>query len=395
MSHVFAARSSLPGKEDFILTSDTSSAPMEGARCRLLYVVGQLALGGLERQLYYLLATLERSRYRPALVAWNVNPAEKYYRDIAALKIPIYGLPSPASPIVKLRAFRRLVRALSPEVIHSYGFHTNFAAHYAASGTRAVAIGSLRGDFSTEKKSGGTIRGALNARWPYIHIANSLLCAEAVRDYRGLFAPRKIIVVRNGLDLNHFNSMGQTREAGDYVAAVGSLLPVKRWDRLVEVAEILQTRMNVAVSIRIAGEGPLRSELEKQAKNLGVSNEIKFDGVVQDIPTFLSRAKFLVHTSESEGCPNVIMEAMAAGIPVVAMAAGDIPYLVEEGKTGFVVRPGDNHGLASRIATLLNDQNLCRQMGERARKRAEQEFELHSLVTRTVNAYKAAGWREE
>jgi glycosyltransferase involved in cell wall biosynthesis len=153
--------------------------------------------------------------------------------------------------------------------------------------------------------------------------------------------------------------------------------------------------MNVAVSIRIAGEGPLRSELEKQAKNLGVSNEIKFDGVVQDIPTFLSRAKFLVHTSESEGCPNVIMEAMAAGIPVVAMAAGDIPYLVEEGKTGFVVRPGDNHGLASRIATLLNDQNLCRQMGERARKRAEQEFELHSLVTRTVNAYKAAGWREE
>ena len=138
-----------------------------GVRCRLLYIVGQLRLGGLERQLYYLLANLDRARYQPAVVVWNLNLSEKYYRDIEALNIPISGFPAEWSPLYKLHAVRTLARQLSPEVIHSYGFHTNFAAHYAARGIGALAIGSFRSDFSWAKREGGLIRGALNAHWPY------------------------------------------------------------------------------------------------------------------------------------------------------------------------------------------------------------------------------------
>ena len=67
--------------------------PLKPKPCRLLYVIGQLALGGQERQLYYFLATLDHVRYRPALVVWNLNPSEKYYQDICSLNVPIYGLP--------------------------------------------------------------------------------------------------------------------------------------------------------------------------------------------------------------------------------------------------------------------------------------------------------------
>ena len=123
--------------------------------CRLLYVIGQLGVGGAERQLFYLLANLDRSRYQPCLMAWNYNPHEKYYREIDALNIPIYGLPADWSPISKLRALRKLARALAPEVIHSYGFYTNFAAYYAARVTGALAIGSLRSDIARSIKSGG------------------------------------------------------------------------------------------------------------------------------------------------------------------------------------------------------------------------------------------------
>ena len=121
------------------------------AGCRLLYLVGQLGLGGLERQLYYLLANLDHGRYQPALVVWNFNLRDKYYWDIEALKIPIYGFPAEWSPLSKLRAFRALARQVAPEVIHSYGFLTNFAAYYAARGTSALAIGSLRSDFALAK----------------------------------------------------------------------------------------------------------------------------------------------------------------------------------------------------------------------------------------------------
>lgn len=96
--------------------------------------------------------------------------------------------------------------------------------------------------------------------------------------------------------------------------------------------------MGQNIRFQIAGDGPLRLALEKLADELGISNIVEFRGAVHDIPAFLSGAKFLVHTSQSEGCPNVVMEAMACGLPVVAMETGEIPYLVEDGKTGFVVR---------------------------------------------------------
>jgi len=365
------------------------------ARYRLLYVVGQLGLGGSERQLYYLLANLDHAWYQPAVVVWNLNPRDKYYRDIEALKVPIYGFPVEWSPLSKLRAFRELARRTAPEVIHSYGFHTNFAAYYAARGTRALAIGSLRSDFVSEKKVGGALRGALNARWPCYHISNSVVCAEAVRRHPRVFAPRQISVVRNGLDLNCFRSSDDILETRTYVASVGSLLPEKRWDRLLRVIPKVRSMGAGDVRFRIAGDGPLRPALEKLAGDLGISRAVDFLGAVHDIPAFLRGAKFLIHTSECEGCPNVVMEAMAAGRAVVATDAGDVPYLVEDGKTGFVVCRGDDETLINRIVTLLTNPDLCMAMGRNGRMKAEREFDLPSLVTGTLDAYRAAGWRDK
>jgi len=146
------------------------------------------------------------------------------------------------------------------------------------------------------------------------------------------------------------------------------------------------------VDFRIAGDGPLRSVLEKLAGDLEISRAVEFQGEVHDIPAFLRGAKFLVHTSESEGCPNAVMEAMASGLPVVAMGAGDIPYLVEDGQSGFVVRQDDEEGLVERISQLITDDSLCRDMGRIARAKAEREFGVERMVSGTLEAYRAAGW---
>lgn len=364
------------------------------ASCRLLYVVGQLALGGLERQLYYLLASLDRDRYQPALVAWNSNPNEKYHRDISALKVQIYGFPAGWSPLAKLRAFRSLAGHIAPEIIHSYGFHTNFAAYYASWGTKAVPIGSLRSDFATIKKVGGSFRGALNARWPAFHISNSLTCVEGARRDHSFFTPRHFSVVRNGLDLNGFRSTDDIPKSKPYIASVGSLLPVKRWDRVLRLAHKLKHAGFLDVRFRIAGDGPLRSSLEQLARDLDVANNVAFIGATHDVPSFLAGAKFLVHTSESEGCPNVVMEAMACGLPVVAMNAGDIRFLVNDGHTGFVVPQKDEATLIDRTTILLQDQGLTNRMGQASRKKAELEYGLDRLVNETLDAYRAAGWND-
>src|SRR5262245_27226647 len=108
--------------------------------CRVVYLVGQLSLGGLERQLCYLLKAMDRDRYKPAVVVWNYNETEPYVPQIRELAVPLYPLPGTLSSLQKLRKFHCLLEDLKPEVIHSYTFFTNFAAWSAAWGSRALPI---------------------------------------------------------------------------------------------------------------------------------------------------------------------------------------------------------------------------------------------------------------
>jgi glycosyltransferase involved in cell wall biosynthesis len=146
--------------------------------------------------------------------------------------------------------------------------------------------------------------------------------------------------------------------------------------------------------VRIAGDGPERERLERQAYDLGISEYVEFLGVTVDVPGLLEKSRFLVHASDTEGCPNAVMEAMACGRPVVATDAGDVSLLVEDGKTGFVVRRGDEETFGQRVIQLMLDEELCHRMGVAARVIAEREFGLDHLVTRTLDAYRAAGWRD-
>jgi glycosyltransferase involved in cell wall biosynthesis len=88
------------------------------------------------------------------------------------------------------------------------------------------------------------------------------------------------------------------------------------------------------------------------------------------------------------------MEAMACGRAVVATDAGDVPCLIEDGKTGFVVPRGDEAALLARIITLMTDHDLCRRMGEAGRVKAERQFGLDRLVSETLAAYRAMGWKD-
>jgi glycosyltransferase involved in cell wall biosynthesis len=199
--------------------------------------------------------------------------------------------------------------------------------------------------------------------------------------------------VRNGLDLERFSCALPAVGGRIRIVGVGSLVPVKRWDRLLRAAvELKQGGFNYL--IQIAGDGRLRRMLDQQARDLGIADCVEFLGYTDDIPGLLAHARFLVHTSDSEGCPNVVMEAMACGRAVVATDVGDIPSLVEDGKTGFVVPRGNEAALRARMVTLMTDQDLCRRMGEAGRAKAEQQFGLDRLVSETLAAYRAMGWKD-
>ena len=154
------------------------------------------------------------------------------------------------------------------------------------------------------------------------------------------------------------------------------------------------SKKGLEFELNFVGDGPLRTELELQARLLGIDDKVHFLGIRYDIPTLFKEATLLVHTADDEGCPNVIMEAMACGRAVVATDAGDVPYLVENEKTGYVVRRGDNSTLVESITKLITNLELSRRMGEAGRVKAEKEFGLNRLVSETLAVYRAAHWED-
>jgi glycosyltransferase involved in cell wall biosynthesis len=361
--------------------------------CRLLYLVGELRPGGSERQLYFLLERMDRDRYKPAVAVWNFREDATYVDPIRRLRVPLHWFSGIASAPQKLNRFRRLVRELKPEIINSVSFYLNFAAHFAALGTQSIAIGSVRGNFAFDKSDVGPWLGSLNGRWPRNQICNSFSALEAAQRSPRFLVPRRLAVIRNGLNLEDFSMTPMSMQEPVCIAGVGSLLPVKRWDRLLYAAAELKNR-GANFVVRIAGDGPLREFLEHRSQDLGVSKFVEILGHVEDVPRLLSQAAFLVHVSDAEGCPNAVMEAMACGRAVVATNVGDVASLVEDRKTGFVVARQDHAALVERIADLVKDLNLCCRMGVAARAKAEREFRSDRLLSETFSAYREAGWRD-
>jgi len=359
--------------------------------CRFLYVIGELRPGGSERQLYYLLKSMNRRLYHPEVAVWDFREADHYVAKIRALGIPVHSL-AKLSKVNKLRTLRKMVRQLKPDIVHSYSFHTNFAAFYAALGTRSIAIGGVRSDLEWARRECGPLLGRLSARWPHRQIFNSAAAVGTKHRLDASFGRRQRFVIRNGLDMESFQQVPMAETGKVHIVGIGSLFPVKRWDRVISAALALQ-REGLDFSIKVAGDGPLRDSLKQQSDLLGVGAHVDFIGNRTDVATLLGEASFLVHTSDNEGCPNAVMEAMACGRAVVATDVGDVSALIENGKTGIVVPRGNDVALVQAMANLIEDRQLCLRMGQAGRTKAEREFGLDRLLSQTLAAYKAVGWK--
>jgi len=362
-------------------------------RHRILYVVGQLGAGGLERQLWYLLSAMDRERLRPGVAVWNHDARAPYVERIEALGVPLYPLTRRGGYAARVRELIRIARSTRPEVVHAYSFRTNFAAWAAARASGAVPVGSLRNDYLAERRALGWAGGALCSLFPQTLIVNSASAQESVRTARGFTHPRRAIVVPNGLDLALFTASPLPAGRRFEIAGVGRLYPQKRWHDQLEALALLERQSGREWRFRLCGEGPLDAQLRGLAQQLGLAARVEFLGYQPDVTPVLRGCHALALSSGYEGTPNVVLEALACGRPVVATAAGDVPRVVQDGRTGFVVPVGDRHALADRLQRLAENAGLAEEMGRAARQWAEAELGLDRLVARTLEACRQAGWR--
>jgi glycosyltransferase involved in cell wall biosynthesis len=154
------------------------------------------------------------------------------------------------------------------------------------------------------------------------------------------------------------------------VLLVARLVPIKQVDRFVRLVRCLADR-RPGVRAAIVGDGPLRAELERQARELGLESQLTFAGFQPDVTPWLRQSRVFVLTSRSEGLALSLMEAMTHGVPAVVPDVGDLGDLVEEGVNGFLVADAEPAAMADRVLTILASADAWRGFSERARRSAE------------------------
>jgi glycosyltransferase involved in cell wall biosynthesis len=171
------------------------------------------------------------------------------------------------------------------------------------------------------------------------------------------------------------------------VLAVGALVGHKGHRHLVDALPALAARVP-GVRVVIAGSGPLRADLEAQAKALGVSDALVLAGQVDDLPGWLPDADVLAMPSTEEGLGTSVLDGMCVGLPVVASRAGGIPEMVRDGSEGLLVGVGDAPALADALARVLGDGELRRRLGAAARQRVDDAFHVDRMVEETLAVYR-------
>lgn len=364
---------------------------------RIIYLIGQLGLGGSERQLYLLLKHMDKTRFEPHVVVFNPSANYILDDDLRKADVQVHAIPSNVKGIfARIFWLYRLFRQIRPQVIHSWSIHDNPYAGLVGWMARIPRrLGSVRGSLVSED--------FLNfhpiLRWLILHsVQGHLVNSDAIADQmRGAGIPAKRIhVLQNCVEIQSSSAAQFDGIPSDarVIGMVGNLRREKNYLMFVRGMAAIIPEFDNVYGVMVGQpvlnsdpEAPDQIRAEVEAKK--VAGRLKMLGFRSDIPAVLSRLEIFCLTSDSEGTPNAVLEAMAAGLPVIATRVGGIPRIIDDGLSGLLISPGDSDGLASALRMLLNDPQLAHRLGNAAKKRAETEFGARAIVRKFEEYYLA------
>lgn len=223
-------------------------------------------------------------------------------------------------------------------------------------------------------------------QWPIVSVSHPL--AERVGRW---VPPSRVRVVENGVLVAETEWLAatpvtlQSDERRLRIGFFGRLVPVKRVDLILRIARLLETESPGMHAFYVFGEGPLRAELEAEAHRLGISKAVRFMGFTQEVAANLKAMDLLLLTSDHEGLPMIVLEAMVLRVPVVSHAVGAIPALLEGGRAGTLLTTQDPEAFARAIAETLGDRVATAERTERAQERVVTRYS----AARTAAEYAA------
>lgn len=364
---------------------------------RVLVMIDEMEVGGAQQHIVRFLEHVDRRRVEPSLLYFR-NPSFLVQRAMATgtevLHVAKRRRIDPAFAL----ALRRRMAAGRYDVVHGYSFTSELWGLLAHETLRHGAfVSSIRATYDWYAPWQWRIKAWVSRRSSAI-VANSAAGARHAERMLGMPAGR-IPVVHNGIVLPPLAAAEQlaairTALGLDAARTVG--LFVGRLDPLKNVPSLLRALAQLPDAgehFLIAGDGPLRGELEALARQLSLSGRVTFLGERPDAALLMQVADYLVLPSHSEGLSNTILEAMAHARPVVASDVGGNAELVDHGGTGVLYPAGDVAALAGAVGAMRGDVALRRAMGRAARDRVARDFTLDATTRRLEAIYERVARR--
>ena len=371
-----------------------SPLPRQGQRQRLAKVrlmIGQLGLGGTEQQVVLLASGLRAHGIDTrVLVMHEGGPREDALREagVPVIYLGFRRFESLLDVPRNIAAFARLVRLLRrdrPDVLHAFLFHSYVTASPAARLARVPVLVAGRRSLGYLQVRSAVYLAAerLATRVTDLLIANAKAVADDTRAQERV-PDQKITVVYNGLPDAAFaeHAPANIETLLPVLLCVANLKACKGHRDLLQAVGHLQARGRPC-TLLLAGDGDERQALERQAARLGI--DVRFLGACRAVGPLLARADVVVHPSLTEGMSNAVMEAMAAGRPVVATSVGGTPELL--GDRGVLVPPQEPAALAAAIERLLADPACAATLGRRARDWSRAHLRVDHMVNQHIRIY--------
>jgi glycosyltransferase involved in cell wall biosynthesis len=363
-------------------------------KVKVVQIVPMLSPGGAERVAVHIARGLNRRRYEPMVISFSgrVGCDLDHLLEDAGIEARYLG----KHPGFDYRVYGRLdsvLKEYEPEVIHTHLHVLRYALPSMLLMKRVPMVHTVHNLAEREIEP----RARLIQRYALTHGVKPVAVAEEVAASLGrLYGIHRCRVISNCIPTDLYANPQTPRK--EWRAKEGFkdsdvlFVCVARFAPQKNQALLLQSFAQGPASdprahLVLVGEGDLRADLEEQARKLNVSGKVHFLGLRSDIPDVLGAMDVFVLSSDYEGNPLSVLEAMASGLPVVSTAAGGVPNLFEAGKEGFLVAPGDLHGLAKSMNSLLKYEAARQSMGAAAASRARKNYDLANMIRAYEEVY--------
>jgi glycosyltransferase involved in cell wall biosynthesis len=356
-------------------------------KIKVVHIVPMLSPGGAERVAVHILRGLNRQRYEPVVISLMGRMGCDLDRllDEAGVEVRYLGKHLGFDYRMYSRVYRAL-RDCRPDIVHTHLQVLRYVFPCLVLLKRASALHTVHNLADREIEPG--MRWL--QRYALEHGVIPVAVAEEVAfSLVRIYGIPKCRVIPNCIPTDSYahpktpRSEWRAREGfrDDNVlfVCVARFAPQKNHALLLK-AFAEGPAADRKAHLVLIGDGILRKSLETQAKSLGVTGQVHFLGLRSDIPEVLGAMDVFVLSSDYEGNPLSVMEAMASGLPIVSTAAGGVPDLFESGKEGLIVQPGDVQGLSNSMASLLGNREARQSLGMAAARRARENFDVSTMV---------------